>query len=424
MAAYADELSILDFLKIAMPHNQNKWDAWIKALADCDIDTVRDLRNLSEQEFEKLPISPLLRSALRKALTSSAAASSSSISPNNGGTPINSNLPPPFQRDDSIPPPYDGSHDLPLVRQTKRPNINDNSNNNEQRLIGGFLVGEQIVSGVNFSNTTMTISVGDVGVVCGPCNNNTLSDANERLLCAFPRGKVNLRVLSLSRPDQLLAGGYRVGDAVVSGITDEALNLAIGDEGVVCGPCNNDKLTLVDERLCCSFPRCSQVNITVLSISRAGQLFQGGYRVGDKIVSGVDYTDEKGRLCVRVGDPGVISGPCNNVALKDAHERLHCTFAEITLNVRVLDLSRPGQVFAGGYHVGDRVRSSIAYKDETHDLQVGDVGIVCSGCNANTLSDMDLRVCCSFSLGGRVNLLITNITRVDTNIFSSKEKTH
>jgi hypothetical protein len=286
------------------------------------------------------------------------------------------------------------------------------------------MVGEQIVSGVNFSNTNMTISVGDVGVVCGRCNNNSLSDAHERLLCSFPRGKVNLRVLSLSRPDQILAGGYRVGDAIVSGITDEALNLAIGDEGVVCGPCNNDKLTLVDERLCCAFPRCAQVNITVLSISRAGQLFQGGYHVADKIVSGVDYTDEKGKLCVRVGENGVISGPCNNIALKDAHERLHCTFPEITLNVRVLDLSRPGQVFAGGYRVGDKVRSSIAYKDDTHDLAIGDVGIVCSGCNSNTLADMDLRICCSFTQGGRVNLLISNVSKADGLAYISKEKTN
>ena len=53
----------------------------------------------------------------------------------------------------------------------------------------------------------------------------------------------------------------------------------------------------------------------------------GGFARGDRVVSHIAYNDARGS--VAPGDVGVVNGPCDDINLNDAVERLHCTFPQL-----------------------------------------------------------------------------------------------
>ena len=92
------------------------------------------------------------------------------------------------------------------------------------RLVGGFRSGDNVRLLISHNS----IQAGDQGVVVGPCSTNA-EDAGFRVLADFGiNGRSN--VISSDLKLVRLAGGYRVGDRVIS---------ESGPLGVVVGPCSD-----------------------------------------------------------------------------------------------------------------------------------------------------------------------------------------
>eukprot|EP01047_Picozoa_sp_COSAG01_P077312 COSAG01_NODE_13880_length_1523_cov_1.643961_1_plen_96_part_00 len=64
-------------------------------------------------------------------------------------------------------------------------------------------------------------------------------------------------------PGATLAGGYRVGDKVISTVAFSGANgtLKVGDEGTVTGPCNDPSSATASERVNCKFPQHASMNM-------------------------------------------------------------------------------------------------------------------------------------------------------------------
>ena len=68
-------------------------------------------------------------------------------------------------------------------------------------LAGGYRVGDRVVSRVAHQDQTGTLSVGDEGTVRGPCDNDSLDNAAQRVVCEFPRcPSINVLVSQLCKP--------------------------------------------------------------------------------------------------------------------------------------------------------------------------------------------------------------------------------
>ena len=86
-----------------------------------------------------------------------------------------------------------------------------------QPLPGGFEIGQSIVAMFNFQG----VERGHVGNVCGPCNNQQLTNPEDRINCNFSthNGCGNLNVLSTQvHPEgetPALPGGYAIGNPVL-----------------------------------------------------------------------------------------------------------------------------------------------------------------------------------------------------------------
>jgi hypothetical protein len=64
-AALENDVSILDAIKLRLP-DKAAWTTWVTIFSDEDIDTVGDLRGLTEDAFAELPLKALLRSVMKK----------------------------------------------------------------------------------------------------------------------------------------------------------------------------------------------------------------------------------------------------------------------------------------------------------------------------------------------------------------------
>ena len=87
--------------------------------------------------------------------------------------------------------------------------------------------------------------MGDVGTVCGPCQNSSLDDSELRVRVQFPDMKADWSVLAtdLHTEGQELAGGYKIGDRVVSLMSRKAPeygSIAMGDVGTEV-PANDEQ---------------------------------------------------------------------------------------------------------------------------------------------------------------------------------------
>lgn len=64
MAEIEDSLPIKEAIKIKLPGKSTKWDEWTQALEKQDIDTVKDLRSISDAVWSSLEFSAFLRTAM------------------------------------------------------------------------------------------------------------------------------------------------------------------------------------------------------------------------------------------------------------------------------------------------------------------------------------------------------------------------
>jgi hypothetical protein len=137
------------------------------------------------------------------------------------------------------------------------------------------LFGDKVISTVAHSDANGTLKVGDEGTVTGPSNNPSSTTASERVNCKFPQhASMNVRATTeMCRagtpearrylPGATLAGGYRVGDKVISTIALSGANgtLKVGDEGTVAWPITNPSAADASERVNCKFPQHASANM-------------------------------------------------------------------------------------------------------------------------------------------------------------------
>ena len=67
-----DELDILEAIKLKFPGKSSKWTSWADYFNGEDIDTVGDLRKLTDDVWSQLKLSALTRSVLGKLREASA----------------------------------------------------------------------------------------------------------------------------------------------------------------------------------------------------------------------------------------------------------------------------------------------------------------------------------------------------------------
>eukprot|EP01047_Picozoa_sp_COSAG01_P050890 COSAG01_NODE_5190_length_4422_cov_4.461022_1_plen_776_part_10 len=315
------------------------------------------------------------------------------------------------------------------------------------QLVGGYKVGDKVVSKASCTTDSGSVQVGDEGTVKGPSSALGAADADQHLNCAFPKHcGINMRLTSLCQVGTAearlyllgaqLVGGYKVGDKVVSKIafTGVAGSFKCGDEGTVKGPSSDPSCADADQRMNCVFPAHNGINLLPSHICRQGtaeaQLYMpgaqlvGGYKVGDKVLSKSMHTCADGSL--HVGDEGTVKGPSSNAT--DADQRMYCVFPAYNgINVLPTQVCRkgtaeaqlymPGAQLAGGYKVGDKVVSLITFSSagvNGGSVQVGDEGTVKGPSSSFDATDADQRMNCVFPAHNGVNVLPSHVCRKGT----------
>ena len=152
-------------------------------------------------------------------------------------------------------------------------------NSNSAPVAGGFAEGDHesvVTSGywatkgicvesmIAHTDANGTLAVGDVGTVNGPCSFASILDASGRVNCSFPLySSINVHVDCLQPAP--IAGNFAKGDRVESMIarTDANGTLAVGDVGMVNGPCSFASTPDASGRVNCSFPHFSSINVHV-----------------------------------------------------------------------------------------------------------------------------------------------------------------
>ena len=202
----------------------------------------------------------------------------------------------------------------------------------------------------------------------------------------------------------LAAGGWRIGDRVVSIIKHKPNNVKVGDVGTVVGPCTSTGARK-DERVCVDFgkkegevnmlgetqiepataegrreqaaakaeskPKAAAPSAAASSVTTEPDAAKaeeksglaGGFRVGDRVVSLIKHAG------VVRGDMGTVIGPCADTKASDPKDRVEVSFeAKTSLNMLVdsqivSEVAWPkrqkedaAKVFAAtGWSIGDRV---------------------------------------------------------------------
>lgn len=125
---------------------------------------------------------------------------------------------------------------------------------------------------------------------------------DQALACAFPgvQEPVELPLAQLGNRSAVLNGGYRIGDQVASLIAWESngADIARGDVGVVLDSGREEKGLVV------SFPRMRRISIMLTQVGRIGMPLNGGYSLGEKVVSLINWSGAAGNLTE--GDVGVV----------------------------------------------------------------------------------------------------------------------
>ena len=185
------------------------------------------------------------------------------------------------------------------------------------------------------------------------------------------------------------AGGFFKGDKVASKIDYEAQDLHKGDIGLVLGPCPNTKLDDQAKRIRIQFGPGKGLVDLVAEGSTAqcepAPKLAGGYCLGDKVASKIDFDGQN----LKVGNIGVITGPCPNKDLADQAKRVRVVFGP---GIGQLDLVaegslqiNPAENLCDGWCLGDRCASRIDY--DAQNLCVDDIGTVIGPCPNDKLKD-------------------------------------
>eukprot|EP00401_Gymnodinium_catenatum_P036508 CAMPEP_0117545120 /NCGR_PEP_ID=MMETSP0784-20121206/45931_1 /TAXON_ID=39447 /ORGANISM="" /LENGTH=748 /DNA_ID=CAMNT_0005341957 /DNA_START=88 /DNA_END=2335 /DNA_ORIENTATION=+ len=284
----------------------------------------------------------------------------------------------------------------------------------------GYNVGDEVVARVDIVEAGGHISVGEVGVVLGPCSNGTSEDSANRVVCAFPKH----RAANLNTSKQLwnrkepLAEGYKCGEEVVSCISFEDANgrVSCGDIGVILGPCSVASAHDSEKRVLCAFPghrRCNPLALT--QIWRQGSPLAAGYHIGDVVVSCCSFEDSTGK--VSKGDVGQVVGPCSVGSAPDRHRRIQCRFPRHPKCNPLADsqIWWQGKSLANGFNLGDEVVSCMDFEDAGGRVSIGEVGIVAGPCSALADAEPEACVMCTFHRHAKVKAhAFTQICKPDT----------
>jgi len=243
-----------------------------------------------------------------------------------------------------------------LCRFSDGPRLEISVSRLQLQLPGSLRIGDAVITTIDLSDKNGRVAIGDRGIVSGPSK----TDRAKKVVCRFPNDSKFVVLPSLL--DLELAGGFRVGDAVVSSlaISDQNGTVAIGDCGVVHGPSATDRIHSV----LCKFPAYSKLQILA---SKLKLQLAGSIRIGDAVISKIDK--EGKNQSVAIGDRGHVIGR----ASLPGSEFL-CRFPNFQqLNVlqKEVELELPG-----GFLVGDVVIRKVDFKNPIISVAAGDRGTV------------------------------------------------
>ena len=293
------------------------------------------------------------------------------------------------------------------------------------KLAGGFRVGERVVSLID--HAPVGVSRGDVGTAVGPSADARAADHAVRLSVDFGKGKGRANLLGSSQlvseaewPKRqkedaakvFAAGGWRIGDYVLSTVDVKEISLKKGDVGRVAGPStaayDGDRV-FVDFGVDALFQsKKKRRNAHKDEIEHEKKVPPGGWREGDRVAALFQSPQQN----VSYGDVGTVVGPCTNMSLDNIDELVCVQFGAETaepsqglLNCRlhelILEADLPARrvedaaklLSLGGWHAGDRVVSNVDHGK----IAKGDVGIIYSPC-AERLDRWDERVSVDFGV--------------------------
>ena len=201
------------------------------------------------------------------------------------------------------------------------------------KLAGGFRVGERVVSLID--HAPVGVSRGDVGTAVGPSADARAADHAVRLSVDFGKGKGRANLLGSSQlvseaewPKRqkedaakvFAAGGWRIGDYVLSTVDVKEISLKKGDVGRVAGPStaayDGDRVFVdfgVDARFQSEKKRR---NAHKDEIEHEKKVPPGGWREGDRVAALFQSPQQN----VSYGDVGTVVGPCTNMSLDNIDE--------------------------------------------------------------------------------------------------------
>lgn len=241
--------------------------------------------------------------------------------------------------------------------------------------------------------------------------------------------KVLLMVITTGSFEALAS--YEAGNEVLSKISYKAKKgdgqVVVGDRGRVLEvQSSSSKIHVI-----CKFPRFASIKMKADDIALVGKSILDGWKVGDRMVSGISFDDgEYGFL--KKGDLGIVLGEWDNT-------RIHCSFQslrrKVTMrpsDIHVKMLAKPKELLwaavtamlgapallaiyqcipslrlklPGGYKEGDMVVSQ--HQETPLGLKVGDVGIVVG----RSKIDPDARILVCFGAKTNINILITQVSK-------------
>jgi len=259
---------------------------------------------------------------------------------------------------------------------------------------GGYRVGERVISKIEFISPQAQVSIADIGIVVGP------DPSGQKIHCKFPHADMFFALPDLFKQGTPIPGGHKAGDKVISKIDlqDMQGRVSIGDIGIVLGP------DTTAEKISCKFPDHPQTIDCILEdIAKRDTAILGGFQVGDKVISKIDFKDPQGQ--VSIGDIGIVVGP------DPTGEKVHCKFSNANMHYALTDLTKEGIPIPGGLEVGCNVISKIDLRGPDGQVAVGDVGTVKG---PDTTGE---RVTCKFpGYNGDVDFILADLATQGTTI--------
>lgn len=226
-------------------------------------------------------------------------------------------------------------------------------------LPGGFKPGDKVISTIDYSwPGGLRLASGDVGEVMGPATEAAL-DRDQQVRCKFPTNP-DVNVFRTQIKLRGVAGGFNIGDPIVSLVTSNGL--VRGDEGEVIGAAQGARVlhgaplpalpivaedavaenaevdlplladglaagtvqaVSVVERIRCRFTNGTEEDVNVCDICAR---LPGSFKPGDAVVSLISEI-WPGGLKLDIGQIGEVLGPAGEAAV-DRSRQVRCMFPE------------------------------------------------------------------------------------------------